>query len=382
MTREKLLTAGLILINGSAFWIAIITDYFQYKGLSIQQGLSYIAYYQLLVVILEFPTGIIGDKFGHRTSVVLGAITTCIGLILLTIIPTNNYLIYIALSINALGISLVSGSDMSLLSNSSSNFRLSNSNYSTYGLALQIIVISLGSFFYKFYPNLPFILTVIFISIGIILVQLNSNNLLLLGKSNIYKIGRNSIKSVIKNKSLILILLSSSFLVASFGPLKWITSTIFKEGGIDTVYWGILFTMFFIGRLIGAKLSIRINKVNTKYFSFGLFLFFILSLIVQNVFLVYLSLLLMSICYGVLEVEFNYYLNETLDVKFKSSINSLKSLLARLASSGIIYLIGLFTGIFSYRAGLIFLSFSAFITFFTFFLYRRTIRECFDNKKV
>lgn len=362
MKKENLLIASLVLINGSAFYLAVISDFFIYKGLTISEGLSLIALYQLMVVILEFPTGVIGDKFGHKISVSIGGLLNVFGLLFLTF-NNNYYAYYVYLFIAAVGISLISGSDFALLSNSSKEFKDSISKYSSIGLIFQIIVITLGSVFYSYIPELPFIITIILIFIGVILLQFTDTESHQKIDTNFITTIKDSIRSILTNNKLTLLILSSGFLIATFGPIKWLISIIFSNTSITSAYWGGIFSTLFIGRAIGTKIATKLESKYSIIFATILFLSMFLSMSIKNPYAIYIGLLFMSISFGVLEVELSDLINKNVHKDFKASTNSLKSLIARFASSVVIYVIGIYTAQFSYRAGLFFLGVSGLFTF-------------------
>jgi MFS family permease len=342
-SKQNLIMLGLLLINGGAFWVAIATDFLIYRRVALSEALLYLSIYQLLIVILEFPTGVIGDKFGHKFSIICGTISTSIGLFLLAYNPSIRSVYYIALFIISLGFSLVSGSDMALLSNISSDFKKQNSKYTTYGLILQIIVISTGSVFYKLMPEAPFLLNILFTIVGGLLILFLAKNVKDANQANVFAFGKKATKYFFKNTNLLLLTLSFSFLVAAFGPIKWIISTIFTTADINAVYWGSLFCFLFVGRIIGTKIYSKTNRSYTKFFVFAYVISFLISIIVSVPLLSYAALFLMSINYGVLENEFTIRLSDITATEFKASVFSMRSFISRLASSLILYIISIFS---------------------------------------
>jgi MFS family permease len=341
--KQNLITLGLLLINGGTFWVAIITDFFVYKRIALNEAIFFVAVFQLLVLVFEFPTGIIGDKFGHKISILLGAISTICGLFLLAFNPSIKWLYYIAMLITALGNSLVSGSDMALLSTTSADFKKANAKYGIYSLVLQIIVISSGSIFYKFFPEAPFLLNILFMIVGSLIIFSEAKNVQNRNDGNVFNFGLDAIKYFINNKSLLLLTAAFSLLVASFAPIKWIISTLFTSANISPIYWGSLFCLLFVGRIIGNKISLKVNPQHVKHFVLAFVVFLFLSTIVQSPILSYLSLFLMSINYGVLETEFTLYISQVTEISYKASVFSLRAFVSRLASSLILYLISLFS---------------------------------------
>ncbi len=81
----------------------------------IDQGHTYfdaciaLAIYLLVIALLEIPTGMIGDRFGHKKTTMVGIIVSTLGFFLLSVRGPNSFL-YASLATAALGISLCNGS--------------------------------------------------------------------------------------------------------------------------------------------------------------------------------------------------------------------------------------------------------------------------------
>lgn len=56
------------------WWMAVGPLYFMTRGLTIEQVYYMIAAFSVAMVIFEFPTGVIADRFSHKKSVVLGGV--------------------------------------------------------------------------------------------------------------------------------------------------------------------------------------------------------------------------------------------------------------------------------------------------------------------
>lgn len=99
----------------SLFLIKVIyTLYLQSKGLDILQIGLFLTSYQVTKVILEIPTGIIADKYGRKTSSLIGLVLFDIFIVILYQ-GSNVYILMLAGIIQGLAFTLVSGSFSALL---------------------------------------------------------------------------------------------------------------------------------------------------------------------------------------------------------------------------------------------------------------------------
>ena len=109
------------ILTSCTFWISIVVFYFQSRDLSTEQVFQLVSLYSIAIVVFEYPTGVIGDFFSHKTSVTLGYLVTGISVFILGFDGSYLYYIFVLL-LGALGISLISGSDTAVLHSVSKDF--------------------------------------------------------------------------------------------------------------------------------------------------------------------------------------------------------------------------------------------------------------------
>lgn len=110
------------------FWIAIAVPYLLYRGLSPTQAFSLMAIYQLMGVFLEYPTGVIGDKFGYRKVTYLSNVLNFLSMIIMSL-QGGYYLYLFALLLLSIGNSFSSGNDMGMIKIISKNLKRDTANY-------------------------------------------------------------------------------------------------------------------------------------------------------------------------------------------------------------------------------------------------------------
>lgn len=104
------------------FWVAISIPYLLYRGLSPSQALSLMSIYQLMGVILEYPTGVFGDRFGYKLSLIIADILMAVSMFMLG--AKGDFFWYLfALFVLALGNSFTSGNTLGLLNSVTLNVR-------------------------------------------------------------------------------------------------------------------------------------------------------------------------------------------------------------------------------------------------------------------
>jgi MFS family permease len=106
--------------TGLAFFRAMFSLYFLYKGVGLQHVVFSQALYSVLVTVSEIPTGVIGDKFGHRTSVLIGKLMLVVPYVMYIFMPTV-FGLYLSFLFFGVGDSLVSGSEEAQLHGYSNN---------------------------------------------------------------------------------------------------------------------------------------------------------------------------------------------------------------------------------------------------------------------
>lgn len=100
--------------DGLHFATIITNLYAIYNGVPLYHAVLAQSVYSAVVLLMEVPTGLVADKFGRKTSVVLGYIMGALGLVALIISPTVIGL-YLTQLLRATGSALISGASEALL---------------------------------------------------------------------------------------------------------------------------------------------------------------------------------------------------------------------------------------------------------------------------
>ncbi len=117
-----------LVFSYSYFWIALAVPYLSYRGLSGAQIFTLMSLYQLVGAVLEYPTGILGDRYGYKRMLTIGNYLS--GLSMIIIVFSNNYIGYLfGLITLALASGFLSGNDMGMLSQISHKVKKDTANY-------------------------------------------------------------------------------------------------------------------------------------------------------------------------------------------------------------------------------------------------------------
>lgn len=255
------------------FWAlgAIWIIFLQENGLSLTEvALIDIAFFGS-IFLFEIPTGIIADKFGKKTSLILSAVVQFIGVISYGL--STDFLSYIiSYVIWGLGITLMSGAKEALLYDEIKLQELSrgNANYDNHyqkifgvllaaGSLSAALAVALGGFLGKIDLTYPIFLTAfVFLLAGIWLLQIKEHKVGI--KVSTSKNTLEAIKTVKSKKifPIVLISLLTSGVVTSL--IFWIQPYM-AFNGIDLGWIGLFFSLSIVFSSLGSYFSNYISNI-------------------------------------------------------------------------------------------------------------------------
>lgn len=311
--------------------------YMTTQGLSLEETFKLISIFSITIVLLEYPTGVLGDHFSHRLSVIAGYLLYSISFLLISF-PGGFYYYAFALIFGALAASLVSGSDTSFLHYSSTDFKKDSSDVQMYSIGMSVFSISIGGYLSSFDLRIPFYLSSFFFLISALVLLSTSSQKKDSFVGNIFARSLEGLKHMRDNVLLRHLMIISALLGAFFLSFKWFYNSLFISLNIDVVYWGFIigFTTFLIA--IGTYLY-------KKHSSRNIIIPFLLIIIVTFFigFTKFASISLIALIFsqfirGYIDNQLNVELNNAISTSSRASILSLKSLMVRLFSS--LYILG------------------------------------------
>jgi MFS family permease len=326
------------------FFLPVVLIYMQSRGFSVDKALLLVTIHSVNIIVLEYPTGIIGDYFSHRISVILGYFLTGIALFLLSTQATFSiYVIYI--SIYSLGLSLISGSDVALLHSLSKKFTKDISHINAISLLIAVISIVLGSFIAKFSLALTVRLTATsFILASIFLTFIKENKKAQIKSeqsANIFHLAKKGLLFILHTKNLYFPLLVSSGMGAFYLSLKWIYNPYFESFNIPTIFWGSFIGIGVILTAISTKLYPKFRKISlTKAFSVLIIATFLSGFVFLPVIPLFFFLII-HFMQGFINTKIDIVLNQEIkDDSLRAGTLSFRSLASRLGQAVYIFLAG------------------------------------------
>lgn len=275
------------------FWGAISIPYLIYRGFSIPGAFTLLSFYSILVVILEFPTGIIGDIYGHRQTVIAANLIGAISMALLALsLPLYGY--YFIFVLNALSASLISGSDDAYLRSLSGNFRHDLAKVRKLGTVFAFFSFISAGFLAKINYSLPLLITsCTWVLASYIFSQLPTSKLKTSQTTgNIFQQAFKSLKYVWVSLPLIAVMVYGSLNEGYQFSIKTIINSATPALGIDIRYVGLIVGLGVLSRTIAYQFSARLEFFKTRYlFLTSIAIFSALTIISPSL----LSLILIAI---------------------------------------------------------------------------------------
>jgi MFS family permease len=327
-------------LAASYFWVGIAVPYLLYRGLSPAQALSLLSLYQLFGVALEYPTGVMGDRYGYRRVLYLGNFFNFLAMVVM-ILPGGYFVYLLALVLLALGNGLCSGNDMGVLKAVSTNIKKDTGNYN----ALLDLTFSLSAVMGGILSQISYELA-LSISGGLMLV---ANLPLYLLKDGIQQTKTTqSLVLTVRDgfKSLQNPIFKQLFIITGlFGGYAYTIKTIFGSFGsqfhINVATISVLIGLSGLLRALGGKLYAEWPTTNML----GVSLVIGLAVLATGIFPTYVPVviftLLTQLLSGYLGSKMDADIHDLASDHVRASLFSLKRLLIRISASSYLLLYGL-----------------------------------------
>lgn len=318
-----------------------------HRGLTIEEVTTVIAAYQFFVVILEYPTGVIGDYFGHKTSLAFGHSLMGFGVLFTSLnLPIHGY--FVTTFFMAVGGSLASGSDVALFKTLSPNFNKDLPQYKSLANLSLVIVSILAGLIAKISFILPLYLTFAASQIGAILVISIKSNPHTRGAGNIFSTAALGLKDVINKKQILISLLLSMILIGFMRDIKTLLGTFFDVLDLDVGVLGLIIGLGYLARVLGLQLARNLENLNEKVLG----AFIIVSLLVTSLTLSPLfpivGLLAANFLLAIYGMKLELKIANMADDSVRASVLSLKNLLSRLFAAVYLFIGGYVIGVLSF----------------------------------
>lgn len=325
-------------ISSAYFWGAISIPYLTFRQFSIQGAYGIIGLYSLLVVLFEYPTGVVGDTYGHKASINLGNLLGFTGMVLMA--QSGKYSPYIAISVMALAASLVSGSDIALLKHISNNFKKDLSNLK----ALQGITLFLAMTIAGFLASINILIPVYATGFSWLISYLLMSPVVDPSprsdrdRGNIYQTSLESLRAVKNSIPLAAIIVFGGIAGGYMGSVKTLINSLGPLISLDLKLVGVFVGLSMLSRTVGYKIANQISHIRTRYIIAISVIVLILGSAISHQLTVVSLIAGNNLFLSIINFRITIEINDLIPNTIRASILSFKNLVTRLFSS--LYLFG------------------------------------------
>lgn len=327
------------------FWVPTIYLFYSNQGYTPSEIFSLLSMLQLFIVAFEYPTGIVGDLYGPKSSVLMGYIFLTISFFLMGLLTPIPYaLMIVILGCLAMGISFVSGSDVALLYDVSSDFKKDSATSNQISSIFQITGFIIGGFVASINLGYPFLLSGItsFIAI-LILLTVKENRRKEDRSGNIMEIAIQGVKESL-NIKIFLPMFISSVVVMYLLSEKWIIAPVFESINLPIPLYGIMTAVIFSFKGFASTFYKKYGNIHYGWLIFGLT---ISALLISFQYISILGLILVYMFSGYIINQSDVLINEKISSNSRSSVMSFRNLFSRLLNSPYLWVISLASGSFA-----------------------------------
>ncbi len=329
--------------------------YTQWGNISFAQIQLLQAWFMLCNFLLEIPTGVIADKFGRKTSLVLGSMVAIIASIIYGSI-SNFYIFLLGELLFALAMALISGADNALLYDTLKETNQEDLAPKVFGksfgfhMAGLLFGAPIGSFIAsKFGLNFPMLLMVIPFALATIFAfKLKEiKNINISESVRYFTILKKGMSFFINNKKLSIVILNAILIHAASYYVIWLYQPLLMKINIPIIFFG-----YFHAVLVGLEIIVShnfhfIEKIFKNIKNYLIFTAIVVSLgffivaLYTNILTIFLFLILAG-GFGLTRLTFIVaYINKLIPTEERATINSFISMFSSLSLVIINPLVGL-----------------------------------------
>lgn len=243
---------------------AIATLYLMSQGMEVSQAIRLMSYYSIANVVLEFPTWVVGDYFGHKKSVVLWSVFYGISFFVMCIdMPRWWYIL--PFTICALWSSLVSWSDIWLMKSiiGAEEFKSKYPWYKSYTLIIVFLASITSWYMFNIWTKIPLIITwICSISAAIVFSTIKFKHIpdKNTEPGNIFATAKLWLKSVFTSPSLIILLITYAIANGYIRSTKTLTNSLFEFFDVDVIWLTYGIWLVFLAQAAWAYSSKRLSE--------------------------------------------------------------------------------------------------------------------------
>lgn len=262
-------------LNSSILFWTLNTLFYVYRGLNFFEIAALQSVGSIMSAILEVPTGWFSDKYGHTNILKVSSISKVFA-VLFMIFANNFWIFLLSEFCFSLGAAAQSGADSALLYESLKQDGKEETYTDIISVVrsrqslIRMVVRLLAPVLYALKPEIPFVVSAV-IYIGIVILTYQYVPLLSIESEkteeqtpvsgNWFAVVREKIASFVSNKSFIVYLLFSSFLMISVSNYCQYIGPYLEGLGFSVGYLGIVTSSSSIGEYVGIQF---VDKVKNK----------------------------------------------------------------------------------------------------------------------
>lgn len=291
-----------------------------------------VSIYSFLCVILEYPTGVIGDYFSHKVAVTISSLTTILMFLLSSFSGDLYFYIIVGAVFPAFAYTMHSGSDVAFMHSVSKDFKKDMAQIAPIALVLSAINIGIGGWLGSIDLRYPLYASSVYAVISLFFLFTTKAKGYKNEDGDVFSIALGGIKEVFSNRKLLdLIIVSAAF--TSFGlSIKWFYNPLFESIKIPIWMWGIITSIAFLFVAVGAHIYRKNSSYPLKFVS-GISLIAILFIgLTSNYLLPVLGIWLFHVVRGYQDTSIGVEMNNLITSR-RASILSFSSLVSRLGSA-------------------------------------------------
>lgn len=331
-------TFAELLILGPILVLFLIAKGLSFTEIMLLQSISAVA-----VVLFEVPTGAVADKIGRKESLLLGAFLWAVSLGIY-VMGTSFPMFMLAEVIFSLGATFKSGADNALIYDSlkimgrEKEFQSIEGKARSFALYAQAVGSIIAGFVYEVNTNLPFIISVFFMLLTII-IALRFKEPPIEGKVGKYGINyleqiKESGKFIISHEKIKAIIIFTMMFFIFYRTAFFYYQPYMESVKIPVRYFGVLFFIFNITAAFASKRSHWImEKTKPKTLTFMAILM-IISFVLMGTVKVWFgvfAILFQQIARGIYRPVTTKYLNKHIPSDKRATVLSFQSLACNLS---------------------------------------------------
>lgn len=225
-------------------WVVFLQDE---KGLSLFDIALADAFFRAVVVILEFPCGVLGDRLGHRRTYTLGVAVLILAFLGVPLVTSVGSLLVVWL-IWGIALALISGVDSAyayeLLRDAGAEERSIPyfSRLNAIGASAHLLTILAAGFLYELGPSLPFLINAVCAILATLVLSLLFSPARKSGRPlPAVKIMKQAMRCFAQNTRLLGYGVLQTFLMVALWTPTFVLQPFLAEKGVPTSWIGIVF---------------------------------------------------------------------------------------------------------------------------------------------